>query len=185
MCLFISTHNKTSLVFSRRAWMCGGNDICSAKIHVMCLTPAAFALVTRPTVTESLLFLQGSEIKLVINGHPKKIQVLFVGCQHLLSQSRESLEEKQNTQGKYKTRWDAFSCSSHFLPLYDYDCSSALILLLVCTWSWNSISSLWAVALQTISPLLCYGWWRHLSQRSPFHKLWPAGRQITVTYFTF
>lgn len=36
------------------------------------------------------------------------------------------------------------------------------------------------VSPRVTSPLLYYDWWRHLSQRNPFHKPWPAGRQITV-----
>lgn len=60
-----------------------------------------------------------------------------------------------------------------------------LITLLFCTWSWNFMSFYWAVAIQITSPLLYYGWWRHLSQRNPFHKPWPAARQITVTHFIF
>lgn len=77
-------------------------------VQVVSLTPAAFALVTRPAVTESLLFLQSGEIKLVINGHPKKIQVLFIGRQHLLGQSCETLEEKHNHRIRASPRSDVF-----------------------------------------------------------------------------
>lgn len=74
------------------------------------LTPAAFALVARRAVTQSFLFLQCSKINVIINGHPEKIQVLFIGCQHLFSQSCESLEGKHSQ--RIKTRAETLDALS-------------------------------------------------------------------------
>lgn len=73
------------------------------------LTPAPFALTAHYTVTESLLFLQSSKIKLVVNRNSEKFQVLFIGCQHLLSQSCESLDKRM-------TKQDTFQIVKQFPP---------------------------------------------------------------------
>lgn len=91
--LYISTNNKRRDILPRECKV-SGDSIYSTSI--ISLTPAAFALVVRHTVTESFLFLQSSKIDLIINGYPEKIQVLFIGCQHLFSQSCESLGGKRN-----------------------------------------------------------------------------------------
>lgn len=58
------------------------------------LTPAAFAWVASRALTESLLFLQSSQIDLIINRYSEQIQVFFISRKHLLSQTRECLAGK-------------------------------------------------------------------------------------------
>lgn len=59
--------------------------------------------------------------------------------------------------------------SSDFLLLCNHDCVNSFTPLYV-------VKSPHEFSLMTL-PLLHYGWWRHLSQRNPFHKPWPAARQ--------
>lgn len=62
--------------------------------HPIALTPAAFAWVASRALTESLLFLQSSQIDLIINRYSEQIQVFFISRKHLLSQTRECLAGK-------------------------------------------------------------------------------------------
>lgn len=57
-------------------------------------TPAAFVWVASCALVESLLFLQSSQIDLIINRYPQQIQVSSISCQHLLGQTCECLAGK-------------------------------------------------------------------------------------------
>lgn len=70
---------------------CGVSEL---QLRPVSSAPAAFALVASCALTESLLFLQSSQIDLIINGYPEQIQVFFISCQHLLGQTCESLAGK-------------------------------------------------------------------------------------------
>lgn len=148
--------------------------------HPIALTPAAFAWVASRALTESLLFLQSSQIDLIINRYSEQIQVFFISRKHLLSQTRERLagKHRQRTLGsglpEYIRQLSLPSCNNECMHSF-YHISYLYMLIL-----WISASTEWAAFLIS-SPLLYYGCWRHLSQRNPSHMPRPAARPKTVT----